>query len=74
MLGRLRLPVDEAIRAYGRFASEVFSDKKNLWEDGSFRASKLEESFKAIIQESGNNPDARMFDPRPSNEVCKTYV
>jgi hypothetical protein len=74
MLGRLRLSVDKAIKAYGAFASKVFSDKKQFWKDGMFKASNLEEAIRAIIQESLIDPNARMFDPRPSREVCKTYA
>jgi hypothetical protein len=74
MLGRLRLSVDEAIEAYGTFASQVFSDKKQFWKDGMFKASNLEQAIKAIIQVSTGDPNARMFDPGPSSEVCKTYV
>jgi hypothetical protein len=74
MLGRLRLSVDKAIKAYGDFASKVFSDKKQFWKDGMFKASNLEKAIQAIIRESIGDPDAPMFDPRPSSEVCKTYV
>jgi hypothetical protein len=73
MLGRLRLSVDKAIEAYGRFASHVFSDKKQFWKDGMFKALKLEDAVKAIIQESIGDPNTRMLDMR-SNDVCKTYV
>jgi hypothetical protein len=74
MLGRLRLSVDKAIKAYGDFAAKVFSDKELLWQDGMFKATDLEKAIRAIIQESIDDPDARMFDPRQSSEVCKTYV
>jgi hypothetical protein len=74
MLGRLCLSVDKAIEAYGNFAEKVFSDKKLFWKDGMFKASNLEKAIQAIIQESLGDPNARMFDPRPSSEVCKTYV
>jgi hypothetical protein len=74
MLGRLRMSVDQAIEAYGTFASQVFSERKPPWKDGMFKARNLEKAIKAIIQESTGDPDARMFDPRPSSEVCKTYV
>jgi hypothetical protein len=74
MLGRLRLPVDKAIKAYGDIASKVFSDKKLRWQDGMFKARKLEKAIREIIRESIGDPDARMFDPRPSSELCKTYV
>jgi hypothetical protein len=74
MLGRLRLSVDKAIEAYGDFASKVFSDKKLRWQDGMFKANNLEKAIRAIVQESNDDPDARMFDPRPSSQVCKTYI
>jgi hypothetical protein len=74
MLGRLRLSIDKAIEAYGDFASKVFSDKKLPWQDGMFKASNLEKAIRAIIQDSIEDPDAGMFDPRPSSEVCKTHV
>jgi hypothetical protein len=74
MLGRLRLSVDKAMQAYGDIASKVFSDKKLRWKDGMFKASNLEKAIRTIIQESIDDPDARMFDPRPSSELCKTYV
>jgi hypothetical protein len=74
MLGRLRLPVDKAIEAYGRFASQVFSDKKPFWKDGMFKPSKLEKAFQTIVQESIGDPNARMLDIRTSNGICKTYV
>jgi hypothetical protein len=74
MLGRLRLSVDKAIEAYGNFAEKVFSDKKQFWKDGMFKASNLEKAIQAIIQESLGDPDACMFDPRPSSEACKTCV
>jgi hypothetical protein len=74
MLGRLRLPVDKAIEAYGYFAEKVFSDKKLFWKDGMFKASNLEKEIRAIIKKSLKDPNARMLDPRPSSEVCKTYA
>jgi hypothetical protein len=76
MLGRLRMSVDKAIEAYGTFASQVFSERERqpFWKDGMFKASDLEKAIQAIIQESTGDPNARMFDPRPSSEVCKTYV
>jgi hypothetical protein len=74
MLGRLRLTVDEAIEQYGEFARHVFSEKKRKGKDGTFKASKLEQAIKKIVESYGVDGSAneRMMDPRPADTVCKT--
>jgi hypothetical protein len=74
MLGRLRLTVDQAIDQYNQFAAHVFSNKKRKGKDGTFKASKLEEAIKKVVESYGveHSPDERMMDPRPANTVCKT--
>ena len=52
MLFRLRMSVDEAIHAYAKFAKHVFSEQKLFFQDGKFKASRLEEAIMAIIQEA----------------------
>jgi hypothetical protein len=73
MLGRLRLTVDEAIDQYGQFARHVFSEKKWIGQDGKFKATKLEEIIKRIVETYGveKSADERMIDPRPVDQVCK---
>jgi hypothetical protein len=72
MLGRLRLSVDEAIKAYVKFAGYVFSEKKSPWKDGTFRASRLVDVLKTIVAESEEkDAEARMLDPRETEESCK---
>ena len=74
MLGRLRLTVDQAIDQYSQFAGHVFSKKKRKGKDGTFKASKLEEAIKKVVESYGveKSPNERMMDPRPANTVCKT--
>jgi len=76
MLGRLRLTIDEAMDQYGRFAQYVFSEKKWKGQDGTFKASKLEEIIKRIIKDYGveKSADERMMDPRPVGQVCRSFV
>ncbi|KAJ7872434.1 hypothetical protein B0H13DRAFT_2553410 [Mycena leptocephala] len=46
MLGRLRMSVKDAVKAYGELSKEVFSDVKSQGSDGRFKASKLEKAIK----------------------------
>lgn len=50
LLGRLRLSVPEAIDKYRQLARQVFSDKKHFVKDGKFKASKLENAIKEVIE------------------------
>jgi hypothetical protein len=73
MLGRLRLSVDDAIGHYSQFAKHVFSEKKWKGQDGTFKATKLEEAIKTIVTSSGKRQaDELMMDPLPEHEICKT--
>jgi hypothetical protein len=74
MLGRLRMSLSEAIDHYGTLTKRVFSNAKVVGRDGKFKASKLEEVIKEIVQARTGNADARMMDPRPEGEVCRTYA
>ena len=74
MLGRLQMSVPEAIQHYGTLAQRVFSNAKLVGGDGKFKASKLEEVIKEIVQAKTGDPDALMMDPRPEGEVCRTYA
>jgi len=67
------MSVSEAIGHYGTLAQRVFSDTKHGGE-GKFRASKLEEVIKEIVQAKTGDPDAVMMDPRPEGGVCRTYA
>ncbi|KAG6875598.1 hypothetical protein C0992_003152, partial [Termitomyces sp. T32_za158] len=71
MLGRLKMPIDQAIEAYVRFTSSVFSDKK--WRSKEkFKVSVFETNMKAIIELSGLSPNALLRDD--DSQGCKSFV
>ncbi|KAF8149284.1 FabD/lysophospholipase-like protein [Mycena galopus ATCC 62051] len=74
MLGRLRMSVEEAKKAYSVLSKEVFSDPKLQGSDGRFKASKLEKAVKIVVatHSTSLNPEERMKDTRDS--ACKTFV
>ncbi|KAJ7819757.1 hypothetical protein B0H14DRAFT_2600393 [Mycena olivaceomarginata] len=74
MLGRLRMSVEDAVKAYGQLAKEVFSDVKPLGSDGRFKASKLEKAIKEIVRAKSalQDPEERLEDTQ--NNACKTFV
>ncbi|KAJ7852228.1 hypothetical protein B0H13DRAFT_2284385 [Mycena leptocephala] len=74
MLGRLRMSVKDAVKAYGELSKEVFSDVKSQGSDGRFKASKLEKSIKGIVgtHSASQDPEERMEDIREN--PCKTSV
>jgi hypothetical protein len=74
MLGRLRMSVTDVIKDYGTLADRVFSDAKLVGGDAKFKASKLEEVIKEIVEEKTGRADELMMDTRPEGEVCKTYA
>jgi hypothetical protein len=67
------MSVTEAITCYGDLAQRVFSDEKLTGRDGKFKASRLEEVLKEIIEEKTGQIDERMMDRRRDGKVCKTY-
>jgi hypothetical protein len=73
MLGRLQMSVPEAIEHYGMLALKVFSNTK-MGGHGRFKASKMEQVIKEIVQAKTGDPEALMMDPRQEDEVCRTYA
>ncbi|CAE6429776.1 unnamed protein product [Rhizoctonia solani] len=61
MLGRLRMPLESAIKSYANLANEVFSEKKR-YGSGSFKTTKLKESLRNIIQHATGDPEEPMID------------
>lgn len=74
MLGRLRMSIEDAKKAYGELSKDVFSVVKPPGSDGRFKASKLEKAIKQIVgaYAPSQDPEERMKDIR--DNTCKMYV
>ncbi|KAJ6487319.1 hypothetical protein DFH09DRAFT_1054217 [Mycena vulgaris] len=74
MLGRLRMSVKDAVKAYGELSKEVFSEVKSQGSNGRFKASKLEKAIKRIVgaRSASQDPEEGLKDAREN--VCKTFV
>ncbi|KAG8738544.1 hypothetical protein FRC10_006748 [Ceratobasidium sp. 414] len=71
LLGRLGMSIDDARNCYSKLATEVFSDKKLISLGGPvFKASKLEQILKAIIEEKTGDAHERMI----TDSDCKVFV
>lgn len=73
LLGRLRLSVPEARKAYVRIAKDVFSVPRYV-KKNKFDGQRLEEAVKQLLREQsvGSSGEERMIDP--SRPACKAYV
>jgi hypothetical protein len=74
MLGRLRVPIDDAIRKFAKLAKDVFSDKKYISTSGSgtFKSTRMQQALKAIIGEATGDENEGMMDHRLDGGKCKT--
>ncbi|CAE6541991.1 unnamed protein product [Rhizoctonia solani] len=72
MLGRLQMPVVEAIEKYARFVKEVFTEKK-LTGPTMYKSTNLQGALKKIVREATGDEDAMMDDDQENNP-CKTVV
>jgi hypothetical protein len=75
MLGRLRMTTEEAMAAYGEMSQVVFSAKKLLFQDGSFKATVFEDSVKKIIKKFGaelGDAEQDILDTREEPQMCET--
>ena len=70
MLGRLQMDVDTAIDCYADLAKQVFSDVKR-WGDGKFKASKLEEAIKSLVEDITGDPETPLL-VDDEHGVCPT--
>ena len=79
MLGRLRMSIPDCIKAYQLLSEEVFKPRrshlnilgkgKDKWSlDGAFDAERLAKAIRRIVQESGEDADAKLLEP---NAKCK---
>lgn len=76
MLGRLRMSVDETIKAYCHLMSETYPRKKSIVGGDSTVAKtiKLEEGLRAIIGAATGAPEEGMLEGNPNEAKCKVYV
>jgi hypothetical protein len=74
MLGRLGIPLKQAIECYQKLA-EVFSDRKLIGtsESNTFKTTKLKEVLKKIVRDATGNENTRMIDTREDADKCRTY-
>ncbi|KAK0122575.1 hypothetical protein ONS96_009616 [Cadophora gregata f. sp. sojae] len=74
LLGRLRLSVPQAIQKYGELSKHVFSEQKRGWQDGKFKASRLEGAIRKVLVDTlgPDRDEERMLDVDTSG--CKTFV
>ncbi|CUA75393.1 Nephrocystin-3 [Homo sapiens] [Rhizoctonia solani] len=72
MIGRLRMPIDNAIEEYAKMMESIFSEKK-MSGPTMYKSTRLEEALKAVIQNAMGNKDERMIEDRGGNG-CKTQV
>ncbi|KAG9076805.1 hypothetical protein FRC06_009314 [Ceratobasidium sp. 370] len=74
MVGRLRVPIDQAIQYYQKL-SEAFSKKRPIAGDlGAFRMKRLQEVMKGIVKEVTGDESTKMIDTRPDASKCRTAV
>jgi hypothetical protein len=71
MLGRLRMDVDTAITHYTNLAKHVFSDPKLWGGNGKFKARKLEEAIRSMVQNITGDPDLPLLESDEAG-VCRT--
>ncbi|KAH0551461.1 hypothetical protein GP486_007324, partial [Trichoglossum hirsutum] len=76
LLGRLKLSVSEAIDRYRILAETVFSEKKARGKDGMFKASKLKQAIKDVVESKlgPGHADENMFELEGSEGACKAFV
>lgn len=63
----------QAIEAYLKLTTFVFSDPKKIGKKAKFKATKFQTVFSEIMRQAGVSPDARMRDEDLEETDCKTY-
>jgi len=71
MLGRLRMDVDTAITHYNNIVKLVFSDLKQWGGDGKFKARKLEEAIRSMVQDITGDSESSLLETDEAG-VCRT--
>ncbi|EIW81559.1 FabD lysophospholipase-like protein [Coniophora puteana RWD-64-598 SS2] len=75
MLGRLCLPIDDAIASFKTFAKEVYGEGRKRFSKERFKATVLELASRAIVSRVLDDENARLFDDfAAANNACKVFV
>ncbi|KAG6851032.1 hypothetical protein H0H87_001571, partial [Tephrocybe sp. NHM501043] len=69
MLGRLRMPIADAINYYVILVTKVYSGKVSSMNQ---RSKTLEEVLKEIVQQKTGDPEALLSDDGGPDGICKT--
>jgi hypothetical protein len=74
MVGRLSIPLKQAIKCYQKFVG-VFSERKLIGAGGSstFKMTKMKEVLKEIVRDATGDENTRMVDTREDADKCRTY-
>ena len=59
MLFQLQMSIDDSINAYASLARNVFSERKMFFQEGTFKACRLEDAITSIVREKSNEADPR---------------
>lgn len=70
MLGRLHMSIEDAVEEYRQLAVAVFSEKKSMTSEGSYKASTFEKMVQVIVQKYGTDLNKTLFDPQ-NESPCK---
>jgi len=62
--------IDTAIDAYNSLTQQVFSDQKRWPGDGRFKATKLEEVIKSVVQDITGDPEELLLEVGDTS-VCR---
>jgi len=60
----------EALTEYNQLARYIFGDKKWAFQDGAFKATRLEKAIKEIVERYAGDDNSDMLDLR-GDSVCK---
>ncbi|CAE6538597.1 unnamed protein product [Rhizoctonia solani] len=71
MLGRLKMPIENAVEEYAKLVKAVFTEKKRSGPT-IYKRTKLEEALKTIIRDATGDEKERMNDQ--DDNTCKTIV
>ncbi|CCO31216.1 hypothetical protein BN14_05252 [Rhizoctonia solani AG-1 IB] len=73
MLGKLQMPIEEAIKEYKKLTEEVFSRKKMIGEN-AYRGDSLEKALQSMIERTTGNKDKKMMEDISYTNDTKTII